>query len=188
MSVSSESTEEVAARELYGADLEQDMAGMKLDKPVENAWVATRAKLAQDFNYTPDEVIEVLRKAKIGGKEPGAVEPAAEPAPAPPVAPAAPVVAARVAGPVGVLPKKPVAVPKDEGCWRCGLRGHKAARCRKDLPYAPKSKLPVVPSAPPQSAWPEYYSPPPPMMPYPMPPMSQIQITLQVPSAQAYGW
>ena len=57
MSVSSESTEEFAARELYGADLEQDMAGIKLDKPLENVWVETLAKLAQDFNYTPDEVI-----------------------------------------------------------------------------------------------------------------------------------
>ena len=37
MSVSSESTEEVAARGLYGADPEKDMAGMTLDKPVENA-------------------------------------------------------------------------------------------------------------------------------------------------------
>ena len=132
-----------------------------------------------------------------------------EPAAEPPVAPAAPIVAARVAGPVGVLLKKPGALPapnfwaksgkgqwgrvpgnapNDEGCWRCGLKGHKATRCRKDLPYAPKPKFPVVPSAPTQSAWPEYPLPPPPMMPHPMPPMSQIQITLQVPAAQVYGW
>ena len=53
MSVSSESNEDVAARELYGADLEQDMAGMKLDKPVENACVATLAKFGPRLQLHP---------------------------------------------------------------------------------------------------------------------------------------